>query len=350
MEGKGGRILSLDVLRGLTVACMILVNNGTADSFPALRHAAWNGLTLSDMVFPFFLFIMGISIHFSRKGKPGQILRRTGIIILICWGIRYVEYALGGDFLPWAHFRLTGVLVRIALCYLAAALLCLYAPARLLPWLSGVLLAGYTALLLCGNGYAPDASNILSVADRALLGEAHLYHKSPVDPEGLLSTLPALAHTLLGCICGRMLKRDGPLPERLRRMALYGLILAGAGLLLSLWLPLNKRIWSPSYALFTSGSCALLLAALGWLVDLRGRRGWTPFFEAFGRNALAIYILSELLSAVAGQTGFSGWLYGLLSAVCPYLPAAALLYAFFFVGINWLAAYILYKKRIFVKI
>ena len=350
MGGKGGRILSLDVLRGLTVACMILVNNGTADSFPALRHAAWNGLTLSDMVFPFFLFIMGISINFSRKGGPGQILRRSGIILLLCWGIRYIEYALGGDFLPWDHFRLTGVLARIALCYLAAALLSRYVPPRILPPLAGVLLAGYAVLLVCGNGYAQDSSNILSIVDRALLGEAHLYHKSPVDPEGLLSTVSALAHTLAGCLCGLILKREVPLPDRLRRMALYGLVLAAAGLLLSLWFPLNKRIWSPSYALFTCGGCALLLAGLAWWIDLRGCWSWTPFFEAFGRNALAVYTLSELLSAVAGRTGFSGRLYGVFSGVIPYLPAASLLYSLCFVGINALFAYILYRKQVFIKI
>ena len=350
MEKKGGRILSLDVLRGLTVASMILVNSGTHDSFPCLRHAVWNGLTFSDFVFPFFLFIMGISINFSQKAQAGQILRRSLLIILICWAIRYVEYALGGDFLPWDHFRLTGVLVRIALCYLCAALLSRYVPDGLLPWLAGLLLAAYAVLLLCGNGYAQDASNVLSVVDRALLGEAHLYHKSPVDPEGLLSTVPALAHTLLGCLCGRMLKRGAPLPERLGRIALYGLLLVAAGGLLSLLLPLNKRIWSPSYALLTSGCCALLLAALAWLIDLWGAKGWTPFFEAFGRNALAIYILSELLTAVADKTGGSDALYGLLSRLCPYLPLASLLYALVFVGVNYLVARLLYRRRIFLKI
>ena len=134
------RILSVDVLRGLTVACMILVNNGYGESFAQLRHSAWNGLTLCDLVFPFFLFIMGVSVNFSHKGSVGTILRRAVLILLLGWAVYYVEYALKGDVLPFDHFRLTGVLPRIALCYGCAALLSRYLP-RAVPWVDDVTLA-----------------------------------------------------------------------------------------------------------------------------------------------------------------------------------------------------------------
>lgn len=344
------RILSVDVLRGLTVACMILVNNGYGESFHQLTHSAWNGLTVSDLVFPFFLFIMGLSINLSRKNNLGRIARRAGIILLLCWVIYYVEYALKGDFLPWDHFRLTGVLARIALCYFVAAVLMLRVPQRALPWIAGGLLAAYTVLLLLGNGYAPDESNVLCRVDRALLGAGHLYRKTAVDPEGLLSTVPAIAHTLLGCLCGRMLLAQDTLPLRLRRIGFCGLLLAAAGLLLNFWLPFNKRIWSPSFTLFTCGCCALLLVLLTWMVDIRGWKGWTPFFTAFGRNALAVYVLSELLSVISSRTGFSDLLYGFIQSWCPAAPWASLFYAVFWVLLNFFVAFLLYKKKIFIKI
>lgn len=344
------RILSLDVLRGLTVACMILVNNGYGESFAQLQHSAWNGLTVCDMVFPFFLFIMGVSVNFSHKTAVGEILRRSVLILLIGWAIHYLVYAMQGDFMPWGHFRFTGVLTRIAVCYLAAALLNKYVPVKSFPWISGGLLVVYAFLLVFCRGYDADPSNILSLVDRTLLGEAHLYRKSPIDPEGCLSTVPAIAHTMLGCICGKMLKVDSPLPDRVKKMLSYGFILAAAGLILSIWLPFNKRIWSPSYSLFSCGCCAFVLAGLSWLIDVKGVKGWTPFFTAFGRNALPIYVLSELLSAVFDYTGLSSGLYGAISSLCPAPAWASLVFALIIVGINYLAALFLYRKQIVLKI
>ena len=349
-EQSKRRILSVDVLRGLTVALMILVNNGHGESFVQLGHSSWNGLTLCDLVFPFFLFIVGLSVNLSRKGSWKQILRRTALIILLCWAIQYFEYALKGDVAPWAHFRLTGVLVRIALCYCVAALLSRRLSTAALAWIAGALLVVYTAVLLLGNGYEADSGSILSVVDRFLLGEAHLYRKSPIDPEGLLSTVPALAHTLLGCVCGRMLVSDRELSVRLHRIALYGLLLALAGALLAIWLPLNKRVWSPSFTLLTSGCCALLLAGITWLTDVRDIRGWTPPFVAFGRNALAIYVFADLLSAVVRQTGLSDALYGFIASWCSVPRVASLLYAMCFVLVCAALAWLLFRKKIFIKL
>ena len=158
-----GRILSVGVLRGMTICLMIIVNNGAGEPFHALQHSQWNGLTPCDMVFPFFLFIMGVSIFLSSRKSAAEILRRTVLIILICWAVYWLEFILKGDWWPFYHFRLTGVLPRIALSYCAVAMLCKRMKPSSLALLAIVLLCLYTIILLKGNGYANDSSNILSV-------------------------------------------------------------------------------------------------------------------------------------------------------------------------------------------
>ena len=197
------RLLSLDVLRGITVVGMILVNNsGGKLSYDSLQHSAWNGLTLCDLVFPFFLFIMGIStyialskFHFQASGPViRKILKRTLVILCIGWAIHWFHFICEGDFFPLAHLRLTGVLPRIALCYCAVSFVALYVKPKYIGWMIGFLIIGYAVLLGIGNGYTPDSTNILAIIDQNVLGADHLYHKSPIDPEGLTSTLAAIAH------------------------------------------------------------------------------------------------------------------------------------------------------------
>ena len=194
------RLLSLDVLRGITVAGMILVNNGYGESFAALQHSRWNGLTPCDLVFPFFLFIVGVSTYLSLRKfdfrlsavVAKKVFRRTLLIFLIGLAINWFDLAIGGDWLPLDHIRIFAVLQRIALCYCAASFFALTVPHRFTVPAIITLLAVYTIILLLGNGYACDVSNILARVDRFLFGEAHLYHKSPVDPEGLLGTIPSM--------------------------------------------------------------------------------------------------------------------------------------------------------------
>ena len=345
----GGRILAVDILRGMTVCLMVIVNNGVGDSFPFLRHAEWNGMTPCDMVFPFFLFIMGVSVFLASRKSVRAVLRRTVLIILVCWAIYWFECILYGDWLPFGHFRLTGVLPRIALSYCIVALL----SRRLRPAGMGaaaaVLLGLYSLLILLGNGYSNDPSNIISVVDRALLGQDHLYMKRPVDPEGLLGLIPSVAHTILGYLCGAMLKSGRPAGRKVGAVAAYGAVLLACGLVLSLWLPLNKRIWSPSFVLVTCGAAALLLSLLTYLLDIRGLDRGAEFFRVFGVNSLALYVLSEALSAALGRFDVPDALYDCFRS---FLPGtwASLLYAVLFMLLVWGVGYALYRKKVFIKL
>ena len=227
------RLLSLDVLRGITVVGMILVNNsGGKLSYDSLQHSVWNGLTLCDLVFPFFLFIMGIStyialskFHFQASGPViRKILKRTLVILCIGWAIHWFHFICEDDFFPLAHLRLTGVLSRIALCYCVVSFVALYVKPKYIGWIIGFLIIGYAVLLGIGNGYTPDSTNILAIIDRNVLGADHLYHKSPIDPEGLTSTLAAIAHTLIGFCCGRIILVKEALEQKTLKLFVAGFI------------------------------------------------------------------------------------------------------------------------------
>lgn len=353
------RLLSLDVLRGMTVFGMILVNNaGGKLSYDSLRHSVWNGLTPCDLVFPFFLFIMGISTYIAlRKFKfqPSvsvirKILKRTVVIFFIGWGIYWFDFACNGDFFPFSHIRFLGVLPRIALCYGIVSLLSLYVNHNHLKWIAGVLLLGYAFLLHFGNGYAADGSNILAIIDTKILGYEHLYHKSPVDPEGLVSTIPAIAHTIIGFLCGRLILETKELDQKIIKLFVTGFILTACGFLLVEALPLNKRIWSPSYALVTCGLAAMLQATLLYFIDGEQKKSWCKPFEIFGVNPLFLYVLSELTNVTLNVTGLKTAIYeGIHAGISdPYAASAA--YSLLFVGVMGLIGYPLYKRKIYIKI
>lgn len=363
------RIVSLDVLRGITVAGMILVNNaGGGLSYEPLQHSAWNGLTPCDLVFPFFLFIMGASTYISLRKfgfEPSRkvvvkILRRTLLILCIGWAIGWFDHMCEGDFLPFDHLRLLGVLPRIALCYCVASFVALYVNHKFIPALTVVLLVGYSFILWLGNGYTPDENNLLCIIDRRLFGEAHLYTRSVIDPEGLTSTLSAIAHTLIGFWCGRMLitnSQDRSDAESLtdKTVALFrtGFILMCIGFLLTYALPLNKRIWSPTFVLVTCGLAEMLLATLmTWETgnEKRNIGSGKSFFLVFGSNPLFLYVLSEVLAIVFGATGLKSILYeAILRAVPdPYLASA--LYAGGFTLLLWAIGLPLYKRKIYIKV
>ena len=353
------RLLSLDVMRGLTVAAMILVNNGYGESFQMLCHSRWNGLTPCDLVFPFFLFIVGVACYLSlAKSKftptPAllrKIVRRTLLLFLIGLAINWFEHAVGGDVFCFAHLRIWGVMQRIALCYFCVSLFALYVPHRHTIAVVAFLLAVYVIIIVWGHGYAEDAQlNILARVDLRLFGFDHLYHKSPVDPEGLVSTISAVAHTLLGFLCGQLLTSRQSTPQKTLAVLTLGAVLLIGGVLLSFGLPLNKRIWSPSYVLVTCGLAALVLSLLLLLIDIRGYRRWAHPFRVFGMNALALYVSSELLAIVFRHFGVSDLLYVALHAIIPPLRWASLAYALTFVLINYALGYMLYRKNIFIKL
>ena len=341
----------MDVMRGLTVFLMILVNNGVGhEQFTELQHSKWDGLTLCDLVFPFFLFMVGVSVWLAHKRlTPQKIVSRTIRLFLVGVLLHVWDMLLDGQWAFWHEVRLWGVLQRIALCYCAAALLVLYVKPQRLVYCIAALLAGYAALLYFGHGYSPDETNVLCRADRWLVGQAHLYHKSPIDPEGLLGTIPSIAHTLIGVLVGRGLGASESL-RSLKSLKFIGAAMFFVGLALSLWLPLNKRIWSPSYVLVTCGLATLLLLMLVWLVDMEGNNRWCRLFQMFGMNAFFLYVLSEMLAPVVSHFGANHTIYEAMLSGGFDPRMASLCYALLFDSLIAIVAWALWRYKIFVKV
>lgn len=389
MEKKqSSRLLSLDVLRGITIAGMIMVNNPGSWSYvyAPLGHAQWHGLTPTDLVFPFFMFIMGISTYISLRkfnfefNKPTlfKILKRTVVIFLIGLGLGWLSLSfrtyhdLSGEELGFLerffraitnfeHIRILGVMQRLAITYGATALIAILVKHKYIPYIIVTTLVGYFLLLLFGNGFEFSEDNIISVFDRAVLGVNHMYKDSglAIDPEGLLSTVPAICHVLVGFCCGELLLSTKDNYERITKLFIIGAILTFLGFLLSYGCPINKKIWSPTFVLATCGLAATLLALLIWIIDIKGHKKWSVFFESFGVNPLFIYVAAGVFSVILGSTfitydGNAISLKGFIYSIClqPYLGNyfGSLIFALLFVGFNWVIGNILYKKKIYIKI
>lgn len=356
------RLLSLDVLRGLTVFGMILVNNGYGPSFTPLGHAKWNGMTPCDLVFPFFLFMVGVSIYLSLSRHAGEagmvrkILKRTVILFVLGVALHAWDMILWGDAasIP-GHLRVWGVLQRIALSYCGAALFFNATHGKYLWHTILGLLVIYAVILLVGNGYSTDPTeNWLARVDRALFGN-HLYVKaldgrSPVDPEGLVGVIAGVAHALIGVACGRALMTGRDRTERVMRLLVIAASMGILGYLLSYGLPLNKRIWSPSYVLVTCGLAASLLGIFTYVIDLQGHNRWCRMFQWFGLNALGIYTLSEMLPSVIGRLGVSEAIYAGWSGLFGPNEWASLAYALTIDAFMALVAWILFNRKIYIKI
>ena len=255
------------------------------------------------------MFIMGISTYISLRkynftfSTPAalKIIKRTIVIFLI--GIAINWFALlcyYHDPLPFAQIRVLGVMQRLALCYGASALIALLIKHKYIPYLIVALLVGYFILLITGNGFAYNETNILSIVDRSILGDAHMYQDNHIDQEGLLSTIPSIAHVLIGFCVGKLLMEVKDIREKLERLFLIGTILTFAGFLLSYGCPLNKKIWSPTFVLVTCGLGSSFLALLVWIIDIKGYKKWSRFFESFGVNPLFIYVLADVLALLLG--------------------------------------------------
>ena len=358
------RLKSLDVMRGLTVALMILVNNGGEHNYSFLEHSKWNGLTPCDLVFPFFLFMVGMSTFISLKKtefKPSahvyrKIAKRTILLFLIGLGINWFDMICSGDALDFAHLRIWAVLQRIAICYGVVALLAITLNHRYFIHTIIGLLVVYMGILVFGNGYAYDAStNILAQVDRSIFGINHLYQRSPVDPEGLLSTIPSIAHTMIGFLCCKYISVAGQtVDSKIKVLKVAGLVMVALGFGLSLiGFGINKRIWSPSYVFVTCGFASWILGILLQFIDNKPSSKdniLTKGRLAFGMNPLFLYVMSEALAILFGSFDIKAEIFIGIQSVISDEYVASLTYALFFVAIHAAMGIWMYHRKIFIKL
>ena len=375
-----GRLLSLDILRGITIAFMILVNNNgnEAIAYWPLKHAAWNGFTPTDLVFPTFLFLVGISTVFSTASRLAQGATRRSLFLHVLRR-SLILYLLGliVNSFPYFHLhtmRFYGVLPRIAICYFITASLYIISPGwRNKAALIVAALAGYWVLMrfVPVPGYGIPVhdiplldrdANLTAWLDRQIFAAYHLYEHTR-DPEGLLSTLPAMATTLLGLLTGIWLRTQRTLVAKGVGVAAAGLSGVLLGALWNLSFPINKKLWTSSYVLFAGGLSLLLLALCLLVVDLPERsstgsarsRLLTPFL-VLGTNAISAYVFAELLQSALSSIhpletrNVQQLLYRSIQHVVPYAAMASLLYSLGFVAVCWLATSVLYRRGIFIKI
>lgn len=364
------RYLSLDVLRGMTIVAMITVNNPGSWSYvyAPLRHSEWHGCTPTDLVFPFFLFIVGVSMFFSFS-KYGNVLNKKSFIRMAKRTI--LIFAIGlflNSFPQWAKdfskLRILGVLQRIAIVYGIASLIVLSAKKTWLPYISAAILLLYWGILFyfgSDNPYSLQGNATISF-DRMILGENHMYHGFgvPFEPEGLLNTIPAIVTALLGYFTGAVIKetKKEKIPQRLIIGGIGGIAI---GLIWGLFFPINKPLWTSSYVLYTAGWTSVVLAVLIWVIDIKSYKKWTSFFVVFGMNPLFIFALSglwvlTLLRIIriddreGNITNGYSWLYHQIFEPLAGPLNGSLLFALAHVCFFWLIAWILYRKKIFIKV
>jgi len=371
------RLTSLDLFRGVTIAAMILVNNpGNAHPYWPLEHAEWNGWTPTDLIFPFFLFIVGVSLVFSSESRLGtgnsktkllfHAFRRAIILFGIGLAMNYTLFLIFPSLFP--GLRIPGVLQRIGVCYLAASILFLYTSPRIRAVVAAALLLGYCALMILvpvpGYGVPgrdipllhPDA-NLAAYLDRKLL--TTLYEKTR-DPEGLLSTLPAIATALLGVFTGEWLRSKRSPQIMALGMLLFGVVGLILGRTWGIWFHINKKLWTSSFVLFTAGFGLVCLALFYWATDIRRWRGvWTKPFLIFGRNAITAYIVAFFLAVLTYafhvrvnsemQSGHD-YIFGRFFAPLGSPSFASLLFSLVFVVLCLVPVWLMDHKKIFLKI
>jgi predicted acyltransferase len=380
------RLLSLDAFRGLTIATMILVNNpgDWSNIYAPLKHAEWHGCTPTDLVFPFFLFIVGVAIPFAQAARlkrlqPGQtraalvpaIVRRSLILFLLGFAIAAIPLGANSGILNWQDLRIMGVLQRIGICYFFAAMLGLFARPRAHVAVAVLLVVAYSVLMLLvpvpghGRGDLSRGHNLAAYVDTQVFGR-HVWVKPPPDapgqlgwePEGLLSTIPAIATTLLGLLTGQWLRTNRNGVEKVAAVLAFGVFGAALGYVLDRTLmPINKGLWTPSYVVYTAGLALLALGACYWLIDVSGYRAWSRPLVIFGMNAIAIFVLSGIVGRLMGVrfggsgTTLKGLVYNNVYKSLGLAPVdVSLLYALTWVTVMFGIAWVMYRLRVFIKV
>lgn len=382
---KPARLLSLDVFRGIAITAMILVNNpGSWDYiYPPLKHAKWHGCTPTDLIFPFFLFIVGVAMalslsKYTPENRPTKIvyqriIQRTLILFFLGLFLALLSLTLDALFnskpFDISTLRIMGVLQRIALCYFFASLIVLNFSQKKQWLIAAIILIGYWLALQfipvpgygTGNLSANGESTLIAYLDRLILTPKHLLKPNPgFDPEGLLSTLPALVNVLIGYFTGSYLKQNTqPQNQTCIQLIITGLSCLIIGHLWSYLFPLNKQLWTSSYVLYTSGWALLLLAALYYIIEIRNARKWAKFFEIMGLNAIFLFVGSGIVARFLIKTHIGTgektattytWIYQNL-----FLPWAgplngSLLFALCTIIFWFIILYFMYQKKWFFKI
>jgi predicted acyltransferase len=370
-EAPSQRLIALDAFRGATIALMVLVNDAGdgAHVYAPLQHAEWHGWTITDVVFPSFLWIVGVAMTLSmakrlaagvtRAAILKQVVRRA--VIIFALGLFLYAY-------PFFHLstqRFLGVLQRIAICYLIAAVIYLYSGIRgQITWLVSLLVVYWLLMMLVpvpgyGSGRLDVEGNLAHYVDRVVLGQ-HNYHSTKTwDPEGIVSTLPAIATALFGIMCGHIIALRRTLAERTAWLFVIGNLLITAGLICNVWMPINKKLWTTSFSLFMAGLDFVMLAIFIWLVDHLGYQRYVKPFFVMGMNAIAVYMASELLDGTLGairwgsgddRTSLHDWLYTTIFVPLASPINASLLWAISYTLLMFGLAYLMYRKKWFIKV
>ncbi|MBP3193234.1 acyltransferase family protein [Natronogracilivirga saccharolytica] len=378
----GKRLVSLDVFRGATIASMILVNNpGTWGAiYPPLRHAEWHGWTVTDLIFPFFLFIVGVSVVLAftkalAKGAEDNVLvRKTFTRSLIIFGLGllmagYPYFTFDPSFgihQNLSEIRIMGVLQRIAICYLVASVMFIYLKPRTIVYSIAGILVGYWALMMLvpvpghGAGMIDEPhTNLAAYIDQLIFADVHLYRNGPYDPEGLFSTIPAIGTTLLGVMTGIILMSDRDPIEKTARFLLWGFFFAAIGYVWDWFFPINKPIWTSSYAIFTAGVGMQLFGICYWLIDVKGYQRLTRPFVVYGVNALTVFFMSGIVARTLNliQIPVAGEYISLQRVIFSnvFLPFASEINASLMYAITWIVIWYfilsyMYRKNIIVKV
>lgn len=383
------RLLSLDVFRGATVAAMILVNNPGSWShiYAPLEHAKWNGCTPTDLIFPFFLFIVGISIAYALSGKKsrpeehGAAIKSITIRSLKLFGLglllalypivyfdKFGEVGLWDQIVTrFSGVRIMGVLQRIGIVFFIAGIIFIKAKPKTIAWIAGSLLVIYYVLMtfipVPGVGYAnlEPETNLGAWVDRLILTTDHLWKQSKTwDPEGLLGTIPAVATGLLGTLCGTWMKKSMDNAVKISWLFVFAAFGIAAGLAWDLFFPINKSLWTSSFVLYTAGLGSAIFGVLYWLIDVQGYKRYTTPFVAYGVNAITAFFLSGILVKTVGliklkdaadkTVSLQTYLYN--NCIVPFFSPinASLVHAIIWVLVFMVLMMYMYKKKIIIKV